>query len=54
LQDPILQEYIHEAKRKLVSAGILTKKALDKKIEPKGAHDDKNYDWRYLCAAHII
>ncbi len=54
MQDPILQEYIQEAKRKLVSAGILTKKALDKKIEPKGAHDDKNYDWRYLCAAYII
>ena len=54
MQDPALQEYIHESKRKLVSTGILSKKVLDKKIEPKAAHDDKNYDWRYLCAAQFI
>ncbi|HMK03184.1 MAG TPA: asparagine synthase (glutamine-hydrolyzing) [Ferruginibacter sp.] len=54
MEHPLLQEYIHESKRKLVSAGILAKKVLDKKIEPKPAHADKNYDWRYLCAAHII
>ncbi|MEP7255844.1 MAG: asparagine synthase (glutamine-hydrolyzing) [Ferruginibacter sp.] len=52
--DPLLQEYIQQAKQKLVGAGILTKKTLDKKIEPRAAHDERNYDWRYLCAAHII
>ena len=54
MQEPILHEFIHEAKRKLVDAGILTKKTLDKKIEPLAAHADKNYDWRYLCAAQLI
>jgi len=54
MQDPAVQEYILEAKRKLVNSGILTKKALDKKIEPLSAHADKNYDWRYLCAARVI
>jgi asparagine synthase (glutamine-hydrolysing) len=54
MEDPALQDYMHEAKKKLVNAGILVKKALDKKIEPLAAHADKNYDWRYLCAAHII
>ncbi len=54
MEDPSLQEYIRESKRKLVSAGILSKKVMDKKIDPKSAHADKNYDWRYLCAAHII
>lgn len=54
MQDPAVQEYIMEAKRKLVNTGILTKKALDKKIEPLSAHADKNYDWRYLCAARVI
>jgi asparagine synthase (glutamine-hydrolysing) len=54
MQDAAFQEYIREAKRKLISAGILTKKTVDKKIEPKDAYEDKSYDWRYLCAAHII
>jgi asparagine synthase (glutamine-hydrolysing) len=54
MQDPAVQEYIQEAKRKLVSKGILTKKSLDKKIEPLPAHADANYDWRYLCAAYVI
>lgn len=54
MQEPVLLDYIQEAKRKLVKAGILTKKALEKKIEPLAAHADKNYDWRYLCASRLI
>ncbi len=54
MQDPLLQEYIQESKQKLVSAGILSKKVMDKKIEPKAVHADRNYDWRYLCAAQLI
>lgn len=49
-----VQDYIHEAKKKLANAGILTKNAVDKKAEPLPAHADKNYDWRYLCAAQVI
>ena len=54
MEDLGLEEYMHEARRKLVSAGILSKKVMDKKIEPKATHADKNYDWRYLCAAQFI
>ena len=54
MQNPALQEYIRESKRKLVNAAVLSKKVLDKKIEPKDAYTDKNYDWRYLCAARLI
>lgn len=54
MQNTALQEYMHESKRKLVNAGILNKKVLDKKIEPKDAYMEKNYDWRYLCAAQLI
>ena len=54
MEDPALVDYIQEAKRKLANAGILTKKALEKKVEPLAAHDDKNYDWRFLCAAQVI
>ncbi len=54
MENKILQEYIYEAKRKLVNEKILTQKVLDKKIDPKAAHADNNYDWRYLCAAQLL
>ena len=54
MEDNTVQDYIHEAKKKLANAGILTKNAVDKKIDPLPAHADKNYDWRYLCAAQVI
>lgn len=54
MEDPALVEYIQEAKRKLANAGILTKKALEKKVEPLAAHADKNYDWRFLCVAQVM
>lgn len=54
LEDHAVQDYIHEAKRKLANAGILNKNAVNKKIDALPAHTDKNYDWRYLCAAQII
>lgn len=54
MEDHTVQDYIHEAKIKLANAGILTKNAVNKKVDPLPAHADKNYDWRYLCAAQII
>jgi len=54
MEEPVLAEYIMEAKKKLANAGILTRRSLDKKIEPLPAHADKNYDWRFLCAARVI
>lgn len=54
MQHQVLQDYVHESKRKLVNAQILLPKVLNKKIETKAAHDDRNYDWRYLCAAQLI
>lgn len=54
MEEPVLQDYIHEAKKKLANAGILTKTSLNKKIEPLPTHADKNYNWRFLCAAQVI
>jgi asparagine synthase (glutamine-hydrolysing) len=54
MNDQTVQDYIHEAKKKLANAGILTNQAVNKKIEPLPAYTDKNYDWRYLCAAQLI
>jgi asparagine synthase (glutamine-hydrolysing) len=54
MQDKNIEEYIFEAKRKLVNKNILAPKVLEKKIQPKGAHSADNFDWRYLCAAQYI
>ncbi|MGG9964353.1 asparagine synthase (glutamine-hydrolyzing) [Ferruginibacter sp. SUN106] len=54
LENKTLQEYIHEAKKKLVTSKILRPNVLQKNIVPKTAHADNNFDWRYLCAAQII
>ena len=54
MHNETLQEYMHEAKRKLVDQGILKKTVLDKKIVPKAAHENNNFDWRYLCAAQLF
>ncbi|MDO9376668.1 MAG: asparagine synthase (glutamine-hydrolyzing) [Ferruginibacter sp.] len=54
MQDLDLQDFMHEAKRKLVNGRILKNSVLNKKITPLPAHDADNFDFRYLCAAQII
>lgn len=51
MQDPTLQDYIHEARRSLVKTGILAPSVLQKKIQPQEAHAAENRDWRYLVTA---
>jgi asparagine synthase (glutamine-hydrolysing) len=54
MQEPQVQEYMHESRRKLVDKGFLKKGVLSKPINPQTAHDANNYDWRYLCAAFCM
>jgi asparagine synthase (glutamine-hydrolysing) len=54
MENKTLQDYVHEAKKKLVTAKILRQNVLEKSITPKAAHDQNNYDFRYLCTAQII
>ncbi len=54
MQDPTLQEYMHEARRSLVKAGILATGVLHKKIQPQEVHAAENHDWRYLVTAACI
>lgn len=54
MQDPMMQDRMHEAKKKLVANKILNPKILDKKPEPRAAHDPDNFDWRYLSAAGTL
>ena len=51
MQEPALQEYIQDAKRKQANARILTKQAPDKKIDHFSAHADKNSVWKYFLAS---
>jgi len=54
MQHAAVQEYIQEAKRKLVNKKILDKEVLDKKIQPQNAHAADNFDWRYLSVSALL
>ena len=54
MENILFQEYLHEAKSKLVKNGILKSSALNKKIQPHNAYAAENFDWRYLIAATCI
>ncbi len=54
MQNHLLKDYIHEAKKKLVNADLLKPQVLQKKVVPQAAHQANNNDWRYLCAAMMI
>jgi asparagine synthase (glutamine-hydrolysing) len=54
MEHPVLQEYIHEARRTLVKADILKPSVLNKKIQPQEAHAAENSDWRYLSTAACL
>jgi asparagine synthase (glutamine-hydrolysing) len=54
MQTTTLQDYLQEAKRSLVKQGVLNPQVLQKKVQPKAAHDIDNFDWRYLTAASTL
>lgn len=49
-----MTEYVQESKRVLVKKGILKEQVLSKPVKPLDAHEQGNYDWRYLCAAKLF
>jgi asparagine synthase (glutamine-hydrolysing) len=54
MQNTIVQDAIHESKKKLVDQKILKPQTLHKKVQPQDAHAADNYDWRYLITANLI
>lgn len=54
MQESKLNDFIFEAKKKLVDEKILKEVVLNKKTSFKSAHEAGNNDWRYLCAAQIL
>jgi asparagine synthase (glutamine-hydrolysing) len=54
MEHPVLIDYMHEAKKKLVHYDLLKPQVLDRKANPKHAHERNNYEWRYLCTAQLL
>ncbi|MBX2939615.1 MAG: asparagine synthase (glutamine-hydrolyzing) [Ferruginibacter sp.] len=54
MNDARVQDFIHESKKSLVQEKLLKPTVLQKAIKPMDAHQADNFDWRYLCAAHML
>ena len=54
LQHPLVQDYIYESRKRLIADNILDKKVALQKLNNKSAHEENNYDWRYMCAANTL
>ena len=54
MQNERVQDYIFEAKKKLVKERILKDSVLTKKNQPQDAYAADNYDWRWLVAARLL
>ena len=54
MNEPLVKDFIFEAKKKLVSEKILKESVLHKSPQAPPAHSAGTTDWRYLCAAQIL
>ncbi len=54
MENPVMKDYLYEAKSKLVKEDLLKPQVLAKKYKSHHAHDADNYDWRYLCVAQML
>ncbi|MDR3715560.1 MAG: asparagine synthase (glutamine-hydrolyzing) [Puia sp.] len=54
MQHPVLVDYIHEAKKTLISESILRPEVTAKKNRPLDAHAADNHDWRQLVSAACL
>ena len=54
MNEPVMADFLHESKKKLIEEHILKPSVLNKKARPLPAHSRDNFEWRYLCAAWLI
>jgi asparagine synthase (glutamine-hydrolysing) len=54
MQDPQVQERIHEAKKLLVSRNVLSKAVMQQPIAPAEAIAANNRDWRFWSASYLF
>ncbi len=53
MQDPQMQERVHESRKKLVARGIMQKKLLTQPLNPMAANTRNDPDWRGLVLATL-
>lgn len=54
MQLPVVQEMIHESKKKLVDEKVLSPGVLNKKIQLSNTYEDDGHDWKYLVSAPFL
>ena len=54
MQNKMMQQYLHEAKKKLIDEKILKPSVLNKKNQPQDAYAADNFEWRYLVASAFL
>ncbi len=54
MQDPLLKDYLHEAKKQLVAEKFLSEKSLQQSHKSVEIHQEGNEAWRFICAAKVI
>jgi asparagine synthase (glutamine-hydrolysing) len=54
MKEPALIELVHNAKSKLIQEKIIKPSVLNKALEPRGAHEADNFDWRYLASSVLF
>lgn len=54
MENKILQEWVYHEKEKLVRAGVLDTRVLNKTVKPQEALAAFNADWRYLSAGKLF
>jgi hypothetical protein len=54
MEDKRVQDLIYEARKVLVNEKIIKEEVLYRPVKPAGAHEEDNFDWRYLAAAFCL
>lgn len=54
MQHPVMQQYLVEARKKMVAAGIVNPGYITTAIQPADAHEADNADWRLLVASRLL
>ncbi len=54
MQDKRIQDMVYESKKILVAEKVLNEQVLNQRVQPKGAHERGNFDFRYLSAASLM
>ena len=54
MKHPVMLERVRESRRRLVDAGVLSKKVLDQPLRALPSYAEDNFDWRYLVAAKTL